>query len=168
MEAIGKITDISIDYKTKTPRVVFELEKSAEEIAKLRDMKLTLNIKKYRRKRSLDANAYAWELIGKIADLLRADKNEIYFDLLKRYGQRTYVSIIAEVDVTGYFKYFSYVGESKIKGRSFKHYFVYKGSSEFDSREMSIFIDGIIFEAKAMGIETRTPDEIARMKAYYD
>ena len=47
----------------------------------------------------------------------------------------------------------------------FKHYKVYKGSSEFDTREMSIFIDGIVYEAEELGIQTMTPNEIARIKA---
>jgi hypothetical protein len=45
---------------------------------------------------------------------------------------------------------------------------VYKGSSEFDTREMSIFIDGIVSEAKVMGIQTETPDQIAKMKALWE
>jgi hypothetical protein len=44
---------------------------------------------------------------------------------------------------------------------------VYKGSSEFDSREMSIFLDGVVSEAKEMGIPTETPNEIARLKAMW-
>lgn len=40
---------------------------------------------------------------------------------------------------------------------------VYKGSSEYDSKEMAILIDGIVQEAKALDIETRTPAEIDEM-----
>jgi hypothetical protein len=46
----------------------------------------------------------------------------------------------------------------------FSHYRVYKGSSEYDTREMAVLIDGIISEAKELDIETLPPAEIARMK----
>lgn len=39
-----------------------------------------------------------------------------------------------------------------------------KGSSEYDTVEMSHFIDRIVEEAKELGIETATPDELERMK----
>ena len=42
---------------------------------------------------------------------------------------------------------------------------VYKDSHKMDTKEMARVIDGAIQEAKALGIETETPDELARMKA---
>lgn len=167
MEAKGKITDISVDYKTKNPKITVELQASAEECEKLKDKELTVELKRFRKKRSLDANAYAWKLINEIANVLRADKDDIYLESLKRYGQREMISVQAHVPIQGYIKYFEEIGESSTNGKLFKHYFVYKGSSEFDSREMSILIDGIVSEAKAMGIQTETPDEIAKMKSLW-
>jgi hypothetical protein len=64
-------------------------------------------------------------------------------------------------------KYFEEAGESTLNGKLFKHYKVFKGSSEFDTQEMSIFIDGIVNEAKNLGIQTDTPDQIAKMKALW-
>ena len=87
--------------------------------------------------------------------------------MLKRYGQREMISVQAHICIEGYIKYFSEVAQSETNGKLFKHYFVYKGSSEFDSREMSILIDGIVSEAKALGIDTETPDEIAKMKSLW-
>ena len=49
---------------------------------------LTVDISQQRKKRSLDANSYAWVLITKIADVLRTSKEELYIEMLKRYGQR--------------------------------------------------------------------------------
>lgn len=130
----------------------------------LRDKKLTIEIKEYKAKRSLNANAYAWQLIGKIGDATRASKEEVYLKMLKDYGQSDLVSVLAHIPVAHYFKYYEEAGESTLNGKLFKHYRVYKGSSEFDTREMSIFIDGIVSEAKNLGIETLTPNEIAKMK----
>lgn len=124
----------------------------------------TFTISEYRPKRSKDANAYCWVLITEIANHLRASKDEIYLKMLKRYGQSEIVSVLEHIDVRPYFKYFEEIGEGTVEGKKFKHYKVFKGSSEFDSREMSILIDGIISEAKEMGIETMTPAEVARLK----
>ena len=126
------------------------------------------DIKEHRQKRSLSANAYLWVLIGKIADVLRADKDEIYLEMLKRYGQREMVSVRADVDVSGYFKYFEERGTSTLNGKEFKHYFVFRGSSDYDSREMSVLIDGVISEAKDLEIETLPPAEVARLKGLWE
>ena len=120
-------------------------------------------VKEYHPKRSLNANAYAWALIGQIADVLRKSKEEVYFEMLKSYGQSEFVSVRSDIDVKGYFKYYEEYGKRHVEGREFTHYKVYKGSSEFDSREMAILLDGIIQEAKAQGIETITPAEKERM-----
>ena len=53
-------------------------------------------IKPYRKKRSLDSNAYAWLLINEIANVLRASKDEIYLSMLKSYGQSSVVSVVEE------------------------------------------------------------------------
>ena len=111
----------------------------------------------------MSANAYAWVLINKIADVLRKSKEEVYFQMLKDYGQSEFVSVLSSIDVKGYFKYYEEYGKGHVEGREFTHYKVYKGSSEFDSKEMAILIDGIVQEAKALDIETRTPAEIDEM-----
>lgn len=121
-------------------------------------------LKEYHEKRSLNANNYAWKLITEIANILRISKEEVYLEMLKIYGQSQIVSVLAEIDVSKYFKYYSEAGESILKGKKFKHYKVYMGSSEMDTRQMSILIDGIVQEAKALDIETMTPAELSRMK----
>ena len=70
------------------------------------DKNKKFEIKEYHKKRSLNANAYAWALIGKIADVLRNSKDEIYLEMLKKYGQSEIVSVLSDINVTGYFKYF--------------------------------------------------------------
>ena len=110
-------------------------------------------IERKKKKRSTDANALCWKLCTEIANVLRADKDSIYVDMLKKYGQSDVVSVLAAVDVKGYFKYYDEFGRGSVNGKEFIHYRVYKGSSEYDTKEMSILIDGIIDEAKALDIE---------------
>lgn len=125
---------------------------------------ITVKIDKYRERRSLNANAYAWCLIGKIGNAILQSKEDVYFQMLKRYGQSEMISVIAHIPIKEYVKYCEEAGESTLNGKLFKHYRVFKGSSEFNTKEMSIFIDGIVSEAQALGIQTDTPDQIARMK----
>lgn len=120
-------------------------------------------VKEYHEKRSLSANAYAWALINKIANALRKSKEDVYFQMLKDYGQSEFVSVRSDINVSGYFKYYEAYGTAILQGKEFTHYKIWKGSSEYDSREMSILIDGIIQEAQNLGIETRTPEEIEQM-----
>ena len=87
--------------------------------------------------------------------------------MLKHYGQSEIISVLAHIPIHEYVKYCEEAGESALNGKLFKHYKVYKGSSEFDTREMSIFIDGIVSEAKGLGIQTMTPNEIAKLKSLW-
>lgn len=131
------------------------------------DREKIFEIKERKQRRSLNANAYAWVLIGKIADVLRTDKEQVYLTMLKRYGQSELISVLSNIDVNGYFKYYEVAGTSMLNNKEFTHYKVFKGSSEYDTREMSILIDGIVSEAKELEIETLTPDEISKMKALW-
>lgn len=133
----------------------------------------TVKIEPVKRKRSLNSNAYAWVLMTEIANVLRTDKDEVYVEMLKRYGQiaedkdgnKIIFSVRSDIDATSFYKYLERIGTGTVNGTEFTHYRALKGSSDFDTREMSIFIDGIVSEAKNLGIETMTPDEIARMNA---
>lgn len=171
MKVSGKIVGANIDFRTGKPTVSLEINEKADfklMVDELKDCeKLTIEIKPYREKRSLNANAYAWKLIGEIADIVRASKEEVYLEMLKRYGQSEIFSVLSHIPFGEYVKYFEQAGESTLNGKQFTHYKVYKGSSEFDSREMSILIDGIVSEAKNLGIVTETPNEIARLKAMW-
>ena len=167
----GRITGALIDFATGKPKLelsVNEVNDFKQLVDDLKDKeKLSLDIKQYREKRSLNANNYAWKLLTEIANVVRASKEEIYLLMLKRYGQSEIISVLAHIPISGYVKYYEEAGESTLNGKLFKHYKVYKGSSEFDSREMSIFLDGVVSEAKSIGIQTETPDEIARLKSLW-
>lgn len=125
------------------------------------------DIKEHKEKRSLNANNYAWKLITEIANVLRKSKEEVYLEMLKSYGQCEMISIVSSIDVKGYFKYYEEAGRSFLNGKEFTHYKIYKGSSEFNTKEMSILIDGIVQEAKQLGIETMTPSQLAELKSLW-
>ena len=168
-----------IEFTSKKPKLSISLDGAVEvtftaprakleALTNLANKDFDVTVKQHREKRSLDANAYAWVLISAIADELRANKDEIYFDMLKRYGQGELISVKTGIDISGFVKYFEVAGYGKVNGVEFTHYRVYKGSSEYDTREMSIFIDGIVSEAQALGIDTRTPEELAELKSLWE
>ena len=170
-ELSGKIQNLALDFQTGKPTLTLTVNE--EHAAKLlfdelhETEKLSIKIDKYREKRSLNANNYAWKLLTEIGNVLRANKEDIYLLMLKRYGQSEIISVLAHIPINEYVKYCEEAGESELNGKLFKHYKVYKGSSEFDTREMSIFLDGVVSEAKKLGIPTETPDQIARLKALW-
>jgi hypothetical protein len=170
-ELSGKIQGLAQDFGTRRVTLMLTVNEDAAAKNLYDDLhgeeKLSIKIDKYREKRSLNANAYAWKLLTEIANVVRSSKDEVYLEMLKRYGQSEIISVLAHITIGEYVKYCEEAGESKLNGKLFKHYKVYKGSSEFDSREMSIFLDGVVSEAKEMGIQTMTPDEVARLKSLW-
>ena len=169
MKVTGRIVGANIDFKTNKPVLMLEVNERNDFEAIVDDLKdkdkLAIEVKEFKEKRSLNANNYAWKILTEIADALRVSKEEIYLTMLKRYGQSEIISVLAHIPIGEYVKYCEEAGESTLNGKLFKHYKVYKGSSEFDTREMSIFLDGVVSEAKEMGIQTETPNQLAEMKA---
>lgn len=167
----GKLVGVSFSWQNGQPLVTFELthrNSAMNMVDELKDIpKLSIKLDKYRERRSLNANNYAWHLITQIGNATRSSKEEVYFLMLKRYGQSEMISVLAHIPIERFVKYCEEAGESTLNGKQFKHYRVFKGSSEFDTKEMSIFIDGIVSEAKELSIPTDTPDQIAKMKALW-
>ncbi len=125
-------------------------------------------LKEYKEKRSLNANNYYWQLVTELGNALKMDKEDLHFLLLQKYGQSEMISVVADVDMKNYLKYYAEAGESNLNGKTFKHYKVYKGSSEMDSKEMSILINGLVEECHIQGIETKTPAEINSLLERWD
>ena len=122
-----------------------------------------VKINKHREKRSLNANAYLWKLVTEIGNILNKSKEEVYLQMLIDYGQSEMVSILSVIDVKGYFKYYKLAGTSILNGKEFNHYKIYKGSSEYDTKEMSILLNGVVQEAKNLGIKTKDDIELERL-----
>lgn len=169
MQVTGKIVGANIDYRFGKPILTLQINETSDFKNLVDELyekeKLSIEIKQYRAKRSLNANNYAWHLITEIGNKVHLSKEEVYLEMLQHYGQSELISALAHIPIKEYVKYYSEAGESTLNGKLFKHYKVYKGSSEFDSREMSIFLDGVIDEAKRLNIQTETPNQIAEMKA---
>ena len=164
----GTLKDLNIDYQTGKALLTFSIEQKQSAINcwdKLRDAeRLTVKVDKHRERRSLNANNYAWALLTEIGNVMRLNKDDVYFLMLQRYGQCEMISVKDGIPIGDYVKYCVRAGESWLNDTLFKHYKVYKGSSEFTKEEMAVFIDGVVQEAQDLNIDTRTPDEIAKLK----
>ena len=169
MQLIGSVKNLSLDFQTNTANLTLSITNKAAAMQcfdELKDVeKLDIEIKKYREKRSVNANSLLWKMCNEIANVLRTDKDSVYLEMLKRYGQSSVISVLSTVDVSGYFKYYDVFGTGYVNGKEFTHYKIYKGSSEYDSREMSILLDGVIDEAKGMGIEVLSEQELSLIKS---
>lgn len=169
MKFTGRLKEPVIDFRTGRLTLLFEPNEDFRQCYDELNAceKLSLEIKKYRAKRSLDANAYAWVLMSKLAEVLNTSKEEVYEEMLKHYGtlyedEDGYITITVK----------SSVPVDKLEGHwlrirgndSYTGYAMIKGSSEYDTAEMSRFIDGIISECKDQNIQTMTPNEIEEMK----
>lgn len=169
MDCVGRITQLAQDYSTHGILVTLAVtDVSAQELQTLKGLgELSISLKRWRKKRSLDANAYAWVLMSKIASVLGTSKDEVYEELLQKYGiiyedENGYITVTVKSSVdmskiTGHWKRYKDNGK-------FISYLMIKGSSEYDTSEMSRFIDRVVEEAKDLEIETLPPDEINRMK----
>ena len=135
---------------------------------------MNVEIKEKKAGRSLDANAYCWVLCDKIAATkgLLMKKTDVYKQAVRDYGVTLVMPVKddlmgdiirwheksalgASCDVIGACK--NYEGYTNVR-------FFY-GSSGYDTQQMSVLLDGLIADAQELGIQTETPDQIAKMKA---
>ena len=130
-------------------------------------------VKEYKEKRSLDANAYAWVLLGKLQDKLHIPKEEIYRDAIKNIGSYEIIPIKNEA-VEKFRQAWSKKGlgwitettKSKLDG--YTNVLAYYGSSIYDTKEMTRFIEQIIQECEQLDIETKSKAEIDSLLESWD
>ena len=170
MDCTGRLVEVSKNWENNKFRLTYEVNEDVTgEVNSIKDCeKLNISAKKHREKRSLDANSYCWVLLQKLAEASRSDKWTMYLQCLQRYS-RAFTHIIVKENAVERMKdlYRTCIdlGEVTVNGQTGHQLQVYYGSSTFDSKEMSVFIDGIVSECKEQGIQTMTPAEIERMKA---
>lgn len=158
------MTDAHFDMFSGSYRITFTVnEKEAiKDIENIKDCeKLSIEAKKYKEKRSLDANALLWLCLGKIAKALKTDKWEAYLLMLKRYGKFTHM-IVKEnaVDaVRQQWRECEVIGNITVNGQKAVQVLCYFGSSHYNTAEFSHLLDGVISEMREMGLETPLSSE---------
>lgn len=163
------------DYSSGHLLITYEITDggTAESLEAFRDKDLTLSVKQYRPKRSLDANSYYWKLLEQLAGKTHIGVPELHNMMLSAHGVRETVDgRLVEVwlpdtdearkkaaeNETLHLQHTNFVKDE------LRCYYLLRGSHEYDSLEMSNLISGVIEECRWQGIETMTPDEIARLK----
>lgn len=176
-ELTGKLIDCNIDFVSGQPKLtlaVNEKDNLLQGYDDLKDKELSIKITQYRKKRSLDANAYFWVLCGKLALKTRQNKTDIYKQLVREIGDNFVIVPIRNDAVNSWCENWSVkglgwicelLGDSKIEG--YTNVCCYYGSSTYNTEQMSALLDSVIFECKEQGIETMTPNEIERLKAMW-
>ena len=177
MKLTGKIVGANIDFRSKKPLLTLEVNEVNDFKQLVDDMneceKLSIEIKQYRAKRSLDANAYAWVLMDRLAEKIGHSKVDIYREYVKHIGGNSEVVCVKEAAVERLCEAWRKNGigwltdtmQSKLSGCT--NVILYYGSSTYDSAQMSRFLDLIVQDCKQFGIPTETPDEIARLKSLW-
>lgn len=140
----------------------------------LKDADIEVTVKKWREKRSLNANAYAWALINQIAFKTKQKVTDVYRNAIREVGGNTDIVCVMDRAVERLRDSWEKNGigwitetlDSKLDGCT--NVILYYGSSTFDTAQMSVFIDSIVQDAKALGIETMTPQELEGLMVAYE
>ena len=175
LDTTGTITDINIDFKTHKAKISLLLDtKQLDIVEELKNEdKLNIELKKYRKKRSLDSNAYAWVLLGELQSTLNIPKEEIYRDLIKNIGSYEVLPVKNEA-VEKFRQAWSKNGlgwvtettKSKLEG--FTNVIAYYGSSTYNTKEMTRLIVMLVEECKQFEIETKPKAEINSLLRSWD
>ena len=169
MDFTGRICEVSRDYITKKPMLKFLINEEPHGIDKFDGKDLKIKVVKSANPRSLNANAYFHVLCDKLRLALGVSMAHMKNMLITSYGQIEYIEDQALIYKTNApVEYIQELEEAHMKflkqGEDGAYWYrVYRGSHTYDTKEMSQLLEGTIQEAKAQGIETKTPDEIARL-----
>ena len=171
-ELTGKIVSVSFDYLTGKPRVTLELnerQSALNMVDALKSLeKLAVKLGKFRKKRSLDANAYFHLLVNKIAAATNMSDDEAKRMLVKRYGTLARdeeggligAMLPAGADIDRFYPYTRDYKTMWLDGKEYTCYLFYERTRDLDTAQMSHLIEGTVSEAQALGIETKSKEEI--------
>lgn len=152
-----------------------DLGKAMALVRKHKNRLYDLEVKEHRQKRSLDANAYAWVLIHKLAAAMGLKPLEVYRSAIRDVGDNFTPVCVRAQDVERFIKSWESnglgwpvedLGMSQVPGC--RNLLAYHGSSTYDTRQMSRLIDNLVQDCKALDIETMTPDKLALLKEAWD
>jgi len=170
MELRGKIIDLSLDYVTHKPKLTLKLDRQ-DNLAEYDDLKdvedLDIKITKHREKRSLNANAYCWTIIGKIAEEIGATKEDVYKKFIKDKGVYRVITIDKKAADT-FIKLWTDKGlgwlcEKSSQTKTMVDIVAYYGTSSYNTKQMANFINYVVEEATNLKIPTIPDKELERL-----
>lgn len=171
MKTKGRLLSLMPDFPSDKCICTFETPlNDCSELLKLKDMDLSIDVAKWRKKRSLDANGLLWHCIGEIAKALHTSKDDVYLQTLNRYGKYVYVCVSEKAAETfrRSWRLTEVVGAVNINGKKAVQLLCYYGSSQLDTKDFSVLLDGVISEMKEMGLQTPIPAEVKEAMRLYE
>lgn len=166
----GRLADLSIGMNGKQ-RLLLELDGDFRgQFDELKEHDVSVEIKRFRRKRSRDANNYAWLLVDKLAEKLNVTKEEIYREAVRNIGGVSEIVCVKKRAADKLMENWQKHGvgwqadtmPSKLEGCI--NVILYYGSSTYDSKQMSALIDQLVQECRQFNIETMPPEELAALE----
>lgn len=167
----GRISNVAMSYATGKPLLTLEVDEDRSTLLNLYEElkgaeRLAIKIGKFKKKRSLDANAYAWVLISRLAERLNIPKTDIYRSAIKEIGGNSDTVCIQDKAVDSLrdgwqrngIGWMTETMPSKLEGCT--NVILYYGSSTYDTAQMSRLINIIVEECRQLGIETKSEEEV--------
>lgn len=168
----GKLKDLTFGAHGEQHITITVTRDFREDYDRLKDCDVNVEIKKWREPRSKDANAYFHVLVNKIAEAQSLGDDEVKRSLVVEYGAlakdedgNTLGAMLpVSADIDEFYPYTRLYKSMTLDGKEYHCYLFYKQTHTLDSKEMARLIDGAIYVAKSLGIDTDTPEQIARYK----
>ena len=168
----GQLRDLTFGAKGEQHITITVTRDFREDYDALKDGYINVEIKKWREPRSKDANAYFHVLVNKIAEAQSLGDDEEKRSLVVEYGAlardedgNTLGAMLpVSADMDDFYPYYRLYKTMTLEGREYNCYLFYKRTHTLDTKEMARLIDGTIYVAKGLGIDTDTPEQIARYK----
>lgn len=175
MRAIFERAKVIVDGEDAYLCLCIPLRDAKKFVAEMKPKRYVAEIKQYRQRRSLDANAYAWQLLGKLAAALSTpdvtySPEHVYRELIRDVGDNYEIMPVRDDALKRWVQIWTgrglgwvceVMGPSKFKGYTNTRCFY--GSSVYDTAQMSRLISIIVEECKVAGVETMTPEELGRL-----
>lgn len=166
MRVNGRLKDVqyTINNRLVVSFEVTDKAKALRELDAIKDCLLVIDASKEDKKKSSAANRYFWELATQIATVLLTDKESVYISLLYDYGQSIVITTEIENidDLKKQYRLVDVLEVGKVA-----HVRCYRGLSTYTQSEISYLIQNTELEAEALGIVTKTKQEVeAIIKAH--
>ena len=173
-ELTGKLQSVAVDIFTNKATITFTVNELDEARAMFQNLKecekLKVKVDQHRQKRSLNANSYFWVLADKLAVKMGIPKEKIYRDAIRNIGGNSETICVRNQAVKKLCDSWNKHGmgwqtdtlPSKLEGCT--NVVLYYGSSTYDTKQMSLLIDNIVQDCKAVGIETLSEKDLALLK----
>ena len=146
-----------------------DIGKAMALIKGLMNRQYTLEIKQFRKKRSLDANQKMWALINEMSTMIKLTPEEIYQGYIPDVGNNFRVFPVKPEDINEFAADWCHghigrmvedMGPCRLRDlRGYHNLRCYKGSSEYDTQTFSRLLELVMQDCKQLGIETMSERE---------